>query len=84
MSTASTLAAEKCPKPNSKFYPVSLGYDKIRFIKPIFINDAITVKYRIDNYDRDKKRSTANVELVKNRGDVAAVAVHVMAWLKRS
>ena len=84
MSTASTMAAEKCTGPGSRFYPVSLGYDKIRFIKPIFINDTITVTYRIDGYDRARKRSTANVELASDRGELAAVATHLMTWLKRT
>ena len=84
MSTASTMAAEKCARPGSRFYPVSLGYDKIRFIKPIFINDTITVTYKIDGYDRARKRSTANVELASDRGELAAVATHLMAWLQRT
>jgi acyl dehydratase len=84
MSTASTMAAEKCAEPASGFFPVSLGYDRIRFIKPVFINDTITVTYTIDGYDRAKRRSTAHVELVNERGELAAVASHIMSWLKRA
>ena len=45
MSTASTmvnnLMAERVPS----IFPVSLGYDKVRFLKPVFLGDTITVRY---------------------------------------
>ena len=84
MSTASTMAAERCSEPGARYYPVSLGYDRIRFTQPVFINDTITVTYRIDSYDRAKKRSMANVELVGDSGELCAVATHLMAWIQRT
>jgi acyl dehydratase len=48
MSTASTAILQKCPAPENSGTPVSLGYDRIRFTKPVFINDTITVSYTIE------------------------------------
>ena len=52
MSRASTMIADKCGTMNSSLYPVSLGYDKTRFLKPVFINDTISVTYTIASCDR--------------------------------
>lgn len=84
MSTTSTMAAEKCASPDAKFFPVSLGYDRVRFIKPVFIGDTITVTYRIDGFDQAKKRSTASIEVTTDRHGLAAVATHIMTWLRKN
>src|SRR5262245_50967516 len=36
MSRASTMIAERIVCEGETFYPVSLGYDRIRFLKPVF------------------------------------------------
>ena len=46
MSTSSTLMIEKSGGVGSEETPVSLGYDRIRFLAPVFIGDTITVTYR--------------------------------------
>ena len=62
-------------------YPVSLGYDRIRFLKPVFIGDTITVTYVITHGDGKSSRTTAAVEVLNDKGDVVAVATHIMKWL---
>ena len=81
MSTASTLILQKYPAPNNSGTPVSLGYDRIRFIKPVFINDTITVKYAVDNVDMESNRSTAHIEVVNQENEIVAVADHIMKWV---
>jgi 3-hydroxybutyryl-CoA dehydratase len=83
MSRASTMMTEKITGEEGSFYPVSLGYDRIRFLKPVFIGDTITVTYAVTSSDIDKARTTAAVEVLNEAGDVAAAATHVMKWLKR-
>lgn len=83
MSRASTMIAEKIAGDNSNFYPVSLGYDRIRFLKPVFIGDTITVNYVFTGADVGRCRSVANVEVLEEAGDVTAVAIHIMKWLTR-
>jgi 3-hydroxybutyryl-CoA dehydratase len=60
--------------------PVSLGYDRIRFIAPVFIGDTITVTYRIAEIDPAKRRSKADVR-VTARGELCAVATHILQWV---
>src|SRR5215475_16194889 len=40
---------------------VSLGYDRVRFIKPVFFGDTIRTEYKIVRYDWEKKRVFAEV-----------------------
>lgn len=83
MSRASTMIAEKITGEGASFYPVSLGYDRIRFLKPVFIGDTIAVTYIVASSDIEKARTTATVEVQNEAGEVAAAATHIMKWLKR-
>jgi len=83
MSRASTMIVEKCVTATSSLYPVSLGYDKIRFLKPVFINDTISVTYVITGYNKEQSRSSAAIEITKGGNEVVASAIHLMKWLNR-
>jgi 3-hydroxybutyryl-CoA dehydratase len=82
MSGASTDIIAKCPG-MAAYQPVSLGYDRIRFLKAVFIGDTITMAYRITTADPAKLRTYANVEITNQHGELCAVATHVMRWLAR-
>jgi 3-hydroxybutyryl-CoA dehydratase len=83
MSRASTMIVEKCVTETSPLFPVSLGYDKIRFLKPVFIGDTISVTYVMTAYDEERSRSSATIEISKGGGEVVTSAIHVMKWLKK-
>jgi acyl dehydratase len=57
---------------------VSYGYDRIRFIKPVFIGDTLTVDYRIAERDETKGELRAQVSVTNQHGDLVAVAVHIL------
>jgi len=61
--------------------PVSLGYDRVRFLQPVFINDTITVHYQIETIDRDRNRSSSAIEVTNQHGDLVAVATHILKWV---
>ncbi len=82
MSTTSSLMIAEVERKGIAETPVSLGYDRVRFIKPVFINDTVTVTYTISELDPDKRRSHAKVEVVNQDGSTVAVAEHIMAWVK--
>jgi acyl dehydratase len=79
MSTTSTLMSYRT-RPTDQV-PVSLGYDRVRFLAPVFIGDTITVKYRISALDLARRRATANIEVVSQSMAVVAVAVHILKWI---
>ena len=79
MSTASSLAING--KPMDKFTPVSLGYDRIRFLKPVFLGDTVTVEYVIDTIDDDRQRATSDIQVTNQNGETVAVATHHLKWV---
>ena len=81
MSNCSTAICARANTPNET--PVSLGYDHIRFIAPVFIGDTITVTYRVAEIDAAKRQSKADVR-VTARGELCAVATHILRWVSRT
>src|SRR5438876_107046 len=47
MSTCSTMMIDKCQGATLDTTPVSLGYDRVRFLAPVFIGDTVTLTYTI-------------------------------------
>ena len=84
MSRTSTMIAEKCVNPGSAWFPVSLGYDKVRFLAAVPIGDTISIVYTMTGYDAPSHRSTAAVEMKNQRGEMVAVATHIMKWLAKT
>lgn len=81
MSTASTMLIERCNGITDEETPVSLGYDRVRFLAPVFLGDTITVRYRISAIDPERRRSTSAIEVVNQSGDTVAVATHILKWV---
>src|SRR5215470_13968251 len=80
MSTASTKIIEQSLQKGIDTTPVSLGYDRIRFLKPVFINDTITVAYTIDSIDLEARRTVAKIEVTNQHGELVAAGQHIMKW----
>jgi acyl dehydratase len=82
MSRASTLITEQCEALMRGHYPVSLGYDKVRFLEGVKIGDTITITYRIVSADAVRMRTVGDVSLANQSGTVCAISSHIMRWLK--
>jgi len=78
MSNCSTTLCARVNSPGET--PVSLGYDRIRFIAPVFIGDTITVTYRVAEIDPVKLQAKSDVR-VTARGELCAVATHILRWV---
>ena len=81
MSTASTLAIEKS-RTSQEETPVSLGYDRIRFVGPVFLGDTITVTYTIAGIDSERRRSVADITIKNQADELVAVGQHILKWVK--
>lgn len=84
MSTTSTLMIDESLKKGIDSTPVSLGYDGVRFLKPVFINDTVTVTYVISEVDEARRRTLANIEVTNQDGELVAVATHITKWIARA
>jgi 3-hydroxybutyryl-CoA dehydratase len=78
MSTTSTLMIEQSGGVGAGETPVSLGYDRIRFLAPVFIGDTITVTYKIAEIDPARRRSRSEIEITNQDGTLVAVGQHLM------
>jgi 3-hydroxybutyryl-CoA dehydratase len=80
MSTASTILSdrleERVPQPN-----VSLGYNKVRFTAPVFIGDTITTTITVTEKLEDQDRVLCEERCVNQRGELVAIAEHVMKFV---
>ena len=81
MSTTSTMMIARCVQKGIDETPVSLGYDGIRFLKPVYINDTITITYTISQIDTQRRRSLSNIEVTNHKGDLVAVGNHILKWV---
>jgi acyl dehydratase len=75
-STTSTLMIEK-----AKATAVSAGYDRIRFVNPIFIGDTVTVSYTIAEIDQERLRTRADIEVTNQDGELCTVAQHILKFI---
>lgn len=82
MSTCSTMMIERSKGTASGETPVSLGYDRIRFLGPVFIGDTVTVTYRIAEVDPERRRSRSEIEVRNQDGELVVVAQHILKWTK--
>lgn len=81
MATASTMLVEKFERRGPDEQSYSVGYDRIRFVKPVFIGDTITVTYTIAEIDWDKRRSKSKIEARNQDGVLVAAAQHLIQWV---
>ncbi|MGN6550061.1 MAG: MaoC family dehydratase [Pararhizobium sp.] len=81
MSTTSSLMIDACISETSDVTPVSLGYDRVRFIAPVFIGDTVTVRYRIAEIDKERLRTIAEVTATNQANETVAVARHILKWV---
>ena len=81
MSTTSTMMIDRCVQEGIDETPASLGYDGVRFLKPVYINDTVTVTYTISEIDRERRRSLSKIEVVNQNKELVAVGQHILKWV---
>jgi 3-hydroxybutyryl-CoA dehydratase len=82
MSTCSTMMIDKSQGTAGEETPVSLGYDRVRFLGPVFIGDTVTLTYTIAEIDPVKRQSVSDIKVMNQRGELVAAARHLMRWVK--
>ena len=81
MSTASTKLLDVRARPSETETPVSLGYDRIRFLGAVLIGDTVTVRYRIKEIDQARRRSRGEITVVNQDGQLVVVGEHILKWV---
>ena len=79
-SAASTLIGDQYDK--GAWRGTSYGYDKVRFIKPVFIGDTVTIKYTVRELDESNMKTYAEVTGTNQHDEICFAAVHINIGLK--
>lgn len=82
-STASRIA-QRAIAAGAEGVPVSIGYDRVRFLAPVFVGDTLTAHYIVESTDSTRGRSEAACEVVKADGTRCLVARHILKWVAES
>jgi len=82
-STTSSMISARSLDKSDQLFPVSLGYDHVRFLKPVFLGDTVTVRYTVETLDSERRRSTARIEAVNQDNELVMVAQHIMKWVEK-
>jgi 3-hydroxybutyryl-CoA dehydratase len=81
LSTTASMMSRRSQERGSSGVSVSLGYDRIRFLKPVFIQDTLTARYTIEEIDEAAGRSRSKVEVVNQDGELCLAGTHIMKWV---
>ena len=81
LSTTASMMSRRSAERGSTGRPVSIGYDRVRFLKPVFVGDTLTARYTIALVDDDAGQSQAKAEVMNQHGELCLVATHVMKWV---
>lgn len=81
MSACSTEIVERVPGARSTETPVSLGYDRIRFLKPVYVGDNIRLRYTVKQIDTTRRRALPDIVIVNQRNEMVCVGEHVLKWV---
>jgi acyl dehydratase len=81
MATASTRMIETHAGVSETETPVSLGYDRVRFVGPVFIGDTVNVQYKITEIEPQRRRSKSKIAVTNQHGELVATGEHILKWV---
>ena len=81
-ATASTIAHRAIAQ-GAEGLPVSLGYDRVRFLRPVFEGDTLTAQYVVERTDATAGRAESACAVVNQAGETCLVARHILKWVPR-
>jgi 3-hydroxybutyryl-CoA dehydratase len=85
MSTCSTRIIENFgASAIGKATAVSLGYDGVRFLAPVYFGDTVTVHYTVTRIEPERQRSYGEIKVFNQDGAEVAIAKHILKWVEDS
>lgn len=82
MSTCSTRLLDMASQRGSTLVSLSLGYDRVRFLAPVYLGDTVSLSYTISEIDSERSRTFADIEVKNQDGVLVAVAKHLIKWVE--
>ena len=59
------------------------GYDRIRYIKPVFIGDTITGSYEIKEIREDRNETMGLLTVTNQKGETVLIAEHIVKYFPK-
>jgi 3-hydroxybutyryl-CoA dehydratase len=81
MSACSTEIVERVPDVRATETPVSLGYDRIRFLLPVRIGDRVTLRYTVREIDAERRRARSDIIVTNQNNETVCVGEHILKWV---
>lgn len=82
LSTTASLMSRRSVARGATGTPVSAGYDRIRFTRPVFAGETLTARYVIEEVDAARARTHARLSVVNQDGETCLVGTHILAWVQ--
>jgi 3-hydroxybutyryl-CoA dehydratase len=79
MSLLSTLGTTVYSK--YKVPVVAYGYDRVRFVKPVYVGDTVTASYRVAQVLEDEMKAYAECICSNQHGHVVLAATHISKFV---
>jgi len=77
LALTSTASARLCAEQG--ITAVSYGYDRVRFIRPVFLGETVRVEYTIASVNRERHQAMAEMRATTRRGDeLVLVGTHIL------
>jgi 3-hydroxybutyryl-CoA dehydratase len=84
LSTCSSVISARSVERGCTAVSVSLGYDRIRFLKPVLLGDTVTARYTVLEVDPVKARTRSRCEAFNQRGELCLAGEHILKWVART
>ncbi len=84
--TSETLLLDKYKEKidNSGLSYLSAGYNRTRFVKPVFFGDTITTKYEIVELYPETLKTIGRLTMVNQHDEVVVVAEHILKFYPKT
>ncbi|WP_163541941.1 MaoC family dehydratase [Occultella kanbiaonis] len=77
LALTSTAAARLCTEHDVT--AVSYGYDRVRFIRPVFLGDTVRVEYTIASVDPERRQALAEMRATTRQAEeLVLVGTHIL------
>lgn len=81
MSACSSKLVELVRERGGSRTPVSLGYDRIRFVQPVYLGDTVCCTYRVAGIEPNRFRARAHIHVTNQHDEIVADASHILKWV---
>lgn len=62
---------------------LSYGYNRLRFIKPVYAGETITAVYEVEKVDQEERKMVSKLTATNQKGEIVFVADHILEFFEK-